>query len=63
MTLELLKSHVLGPDLQCLLNVKEDLSEVLIFQHVKLNAKYIARIDAVLVVKNSIVIFKKMKPF
>ena len=34
-----IKSHVLGPELQCLLNVKEDLSDVLIFQHVKLNAK------------------------
>ena len=28
----------LGPELQCLLKVKEDLNQVLIFQHVTLNA-------------------------
>ena len=28
-----------GPDLQCLLKVKEDLSKVLIFQHAISNAK------------------------
>ena len=29
----------LGPELQCLLKVKEDLSQVLIFHHALLNAK------------------------
>ena len=29
----------LGPELQCLLKVKQDLSYVLIFQHAILNAK------------------------
>ena len=32
-------SNDLGPELQCLLKVKEDLSKVLIFQHAILNAK------------------------
>ena len=31
--------HSMGPELQCLLKVKEDLSKVLIFQHAILNAK------------------------
>ena len=48
-----------GQELQCLLKVKEDLSLVLIFHHAILNAKYIAWIDAVLVVKDIIVIFRK----
>ena len=51
--------HILGPELQCLLKVKQDLSEALIFQHVILNAKYIVLIDVVFVVKYTIVIFRK----
>ena len=51
----------LGPELQCLLEVKEDLSYVLIFQHAILNAKLIAWIDAVLVVNDIIVIYRKNK--
>ena len=49
----------LGPELQCLLKVKEDLSKVLIFHHDILNAKSIAWIDAVPVVKDIIVIYRK----
>ena len=49
----------LGPELQCFLRVKEDLSLVLIFQHAILDAKLIAWIDAVLVVKDIIVIYRK----
>ena len=48
-----------GPELQCLLKVKAYLSLVLIFQHAILNAKYIAWIDAVLVVKDIILIYRK----
>ena len=33
------KFSYLGPELQCLLKVKEDLSKVLIFQHAILDAK------------------------
>ena len=50
-----------GPELQCLLKVKQDLSKVLIFQHAILNAKLIAWIDVVFVVKDIIVIFRKIK--
>ena len=48
-----------GPELQCLLKVKVDLSKVLMFQHGILDDKYIAWIDAVLVVKDIIVIYRK----
>ena len=51
----------LGPELQCLLKVKQDLSYVLIFLHAILNAKSIAWIDVVFVVKDIIVIFRKIK--
>ena len=34
-----LQPRGLGPELQCLLKVKQDLSLVLIFQHAILNAK------------------------
>ena len=50
-----------GLELQCLLNVKQKLSSVLIFQHAILNAEYIAWIDVVFVVKEIIVIFRKIK--
>ena len=33
------KQKDLGPELQCLLKVKQDLSKVLIFEHAILNAK------------------------
>ena len=48
-----------GPELQCLLKVKQDLSKVLIFQYAILNAKYIAWIDVIFEVKDIIVIFRK----
>ena len=51
----------LGPELQCLLIVKQDLSKVLIIQHGILNAKKMAWIDVVFVVKDIIVIFRKIK--
>ena len=49
----------LGLELQCLLKVKEDFSKVLIFQYAILNAKQITWIDAVLVVKDFIVVYQK----
>ena len=49
----------LSPELQCLLKVKEDLSQVLIFHHALLNAKLNARMDVVLVVNDIIVIYRK----
>ena len=52
-----------GPELQCLLKIKEDLSKVLVFQYAILDASYITWIDAVLVVKYIIVIYRKMKLF
>ena len=53
--------RILGLELQCLLKVKQDLSRVLIFQHAISNAKSIAWIDVVFVVKDIIVIFRKIK--
>ena len=50
-----------GPELQSLLKVKQDSSKALIFQHAILNAKYIAWIDVIFVVKDIIVIFRKIK--
>ena len=50
----------LGSEFQGLLKVKEDLS--LVFQHAILNAKF-EWIDAVLVVKDIIMIFRKNKLF
>ena len=51
----------LGPVLQCLLKVKQYLSKALIFQHAILNAKYIAWIDVAVMVKDIIMIFRKIK--
>ena len=56
-------ADVQGPELQCLLKVKQDLSLVLIFQHVILNAKQIALVDVVIVVKDIAVIFRKNEMF
>ena len=50
-----------GPGITMPLKVKQDLSYVLIFQHAVLNAKFIAWIDLVCVVKDIIVIFRKIK--
>ena len=50
-----------GTELQCLLKVKQELSKVLIFHHAILNAKTIAWIDVIFVVKDIIVIFRKIK--
>ena len=47
------------PELQCLLKVKQDLSEVLIFHHAILNVN--AWIDVVFVAREIIVIFRKFK--
>ena len=52
---------MLGPELQYLLKVKDDFSLVLLFQHAILNAKWIVWIDAVFVIKDIIVIFRKIK--
>ena len=46
------------PELECLLRVKKDLSYVLIFLYAVLDAKSIAWIDAVLVFKDIIVIYR-----
>ena len=53
----------MGPELQCLLKVKEDLTKLLIFQHAILDAKLIAWIDAVLVVEDIIKSSEKLKLF
>ena len=45
-----------GPKLQCFIKVKDGLSEVLIFNYIK--CKENARIDAVLMVKDIIVIYR-----
>ena len=49
---------VQDPELECLLRVKKDLCYVLIFFYAILDAKSIALMDAVLVVKDIIVIYR-----